>query len=193
MEKTLKTVAIKPELAARFSKVIDRDLLARVFITRSLSFTMQSQIYSNWCWAATATSVVKFYTPASTWTQCKVACSEKGLTTCCNTPVPAACNTYGTLGSSLTTVGRFNKSEAASSTTFAKIKTEILAGRPVGARTAWSGGGAHFVAIYGYQEIGATKYLMIDDPISGKQTMTWATFQTSYRNSGTWTHTYYTK
>lgn len=193
MEKILKPVAIKPELTARFSKVIDRNLLAKIFITRTLSFTMQSQIYSNWCWAATATSVVKFYTPASTWTQCKVACSEKGLSTCCSTPVPAACNTYGTLGSSLTTVGRFNKSEAASLTTFAKIKTEILAGRPVGARTAWSGGGAHFVAIYGFQEFGSTKYLMIDDPISGKQSMTWATFQTSYRNSGTWTHTYYTK
>lgn len=193
MAKATGTLTAKPLVAQNFSKVIDRTIWQNLFVTRSLAFTMQAQIYSNWCWAATSTSVAKFYSAASAWTQCKVACKEKNLTTCCNTPVPSPCNTYGTLGSSLTTVGHFKTSEAASATTFAKVKAEILAGRPVGARTAWSGGGAHFVAIYGYQELGALKYLMIDDPISGKQTMTWATFQSSYRNSGTWTHTYYTK
>jgi hypothetical protein len=177
-----------------FSRVIiDRRILERLLNTHALSFTMQLQLFSNWCWAATATSVSKYYKPASTWTQCKVASVEKNINSCCNSPLPAGCNTYGTLGSSLTTVGQFNFSEGAASTTWTKVKNEILAGRPIGARTAWSGGGAHFVAIYGYQEYGGQKYLMIDDPIYGKSTMTLATFMTSYRGSGTWTHTYYTK
>jgi hypothetical protein len=193
MEKTIRPVVLNPAVARTFSKSIDRTILQKLLNTRSLAFTMQAQVYSNWCWAATSTSVAKFYSAASAWTQCKVACAEKSLTTCCNTPVPAPCNTYGTLGTSLTTVGHFNKSELAPATTFAKVKAEIQAGRPIGARTAWSGGGAHFVAIYGYQDYGGQQYLMVDDPISGKQTMTWATFQTKYRNSGTWTHTYYTK
>jgi hypothetical protein len=193
MEKTLSAAAINPAIARNFSKVIDRTILQKILATRSLAFTMQHQIYSNWCWAATSTSVAKFYSAATTWTQCKVACAEKSLSTCCNTPVPSPCNTYGTLDTSLTTVGHFNKWEAAGSTTFAKVKAEILAGRPIGARTAWSGGGAHFVAIYGYQDYGSSQYLMVDDPISGKQTMTWNTFRTSYRSSGTWTHTFYTK
>ncbi len=193
MPSKFETIKIKPISSAVFKKVVlDRNILKKLLNTRALSFTMETQLFSNWCWAATATSVAKFIAATTTWTQCKVACTEKGLTTCCNSRLPSACNTYGTLGSSLTTVGHFNKSEAASSTTWVKVKAEIVAGRPIGARTAWSGGGAHFVAIYGYQEYGGQQYLMIDDPIYGKSTMTYATFQTLYRNSGTWTHTYYT-
>lgn len=193
MAKKFESLKIRPieKLKLRYD-IIDRSILQKLFSTRSLAFDMQTQLFSNWCWAATSTSVASFYSPTTTWTQCKVACKEKNLTTCCNSPLPSACNTYGTLGSSLTTVGHFNKSEAASATTWEKVKAEIKAGRPIGARTAWSGGGAHFVAIYGYQDYGGIHYLMVDDPIYGKSTMTFATFQTLYRNSGTWTHTYYT-
>lgn len=195
MSKTFQNLSTKPlEAVVSTRRVLSKTILDRLLNIHSLAFTMQSQIYSNWCWAATASSVAVFYTSSSNvWTQCKVACKEKNLTTCCNSPVPSPCNTYGTLGSSLTTVGHFNNSEAAAATTWAKVKAEILAGRPIGARTAWSGGGAHFVAIYGYQDYGGQHYLMVDDPIYGKSTMTWDTFKTKYRNSGEWTNTYYTK
>lgn len=194
MPNTFGTVKVQPVSSLALKKfIVHRKILDKLFSVHKLPFTMQSQLFSNWCWAATSTSVAVFYSAGTTWTQCKVACKEKNLTTCCNSPLPSPCNTYGTLGSSLTTVGHFNTSELASATTWSKIKAQILAGRPVGARTVWSGGGAHFVAIYGYQEYGGKQYLLVDDPIYGKSTMTYATFQTMYRNSGTWSHTYYTK
>ena len=62
------------------------------WFTRSLGFDMQAQTQSNWCWAATSTSVSHFYWWASPWTQCKVANGELNLTTCCQSPVPSACN-----------------------------------------------------------------------------------------------------
>jgi hypothetical protein len=63
-------------------------------------------------------------------------------------------------------------------------------GRPVGARTAWSGGGAHFVCIIG--TLGGDMYA-VDDPISGKSDVSENVFRTMYLNSGTWTDTFYTR
>ena len=36
--------------------------------TTTLPFNMEAQTETNWCWAATATSVSHFYASSSTWT-----------------------------------------------------------------------------------------------------------------------------
>ena len=68
--------------------IIDRPFFERPQFINSvtLPFTMQVQTQSNWCWAATATSVSLFYTSSSTWTQCTVANGELNLTDCCSRP-----------------------------------------------------------------------------------------------------------
>src|SRR5947208_3058242 len=63
-----------------------------LFFSRSLAFNMQAQTQSNWCWAATARSVSHYYWFLSRWSQCNIACAELSLTTCCDAPVPDACN-----------------------------------------------------------------------------------------------------
>ena len=45
------------------------------YATRALVFNMQAQTESNWCWAATSTSVSRFYCSLSPWTQCKLLAS----------------------------------------------------------------------------------------------------------------------
>ena len=50
---------------------------------------------------------------------------------------------------------------------FEQVRDEIDARRPVGARIGWSGGGGHFMVIYGYSFVGGTQYFDIDDPIYG--------------------------
>jgi hypothetical protein len=75
---------------------------------------------------------------------------------------------------------------------FQAVDDEIDGGRPLGIRVAWSGGGAHFLSVIGYLE-GATNYVAVDDPIYGKSDLTYATLETSYQGSGTWTHSYYTQ
>jgi len=73
---------------------------------------------------------------------------------------------------------------------FSDVIGQMRIGRPVGARTAWSGGGAHFVALIGTLPGGM---YAVDDPISGKSDVTEAAFKSSYLGSGTWTHTYFTR
>src|ERR1017187_4330517 len=174
---------------------LQRELQLRYFwyVTRSLAFNMQLQTQSNWCWAATSTSVSLFYWSASGRTQCKVAGAELNLTTCCNSPVPGACNVPWYLDKALTRTHNF-VSIVSSTVSFDQVKAEIDAGRPVGVRIGWSGGGGHFVAIYGYTRIlGVADYFDIDDPIYGKSHLTVSDFSSNYQGSGSWTHTYFTK
>jgi len=157
--------------------------------TIRLNFAMEMQTQTNWCWAATSKSVADYYNPGHGWTQCTIANAEKAQTTCCTNGSSAACNAYGTLDTSLTTVGHFN-SMVGGQVAYSDVIGQMRIGRPVGARTAWSGGGAHFVCIIGTLPGGL---FAIDDPISGKSDVTEAAFKTAYLGTGSWTHTYYTR
>jgi Papain-like cysteine protease AvrRpt2 len=167
-------------------------ILGRLFSSRQLSFTMEAQTQTNWCWAATATSVSHFYWFWSTWTQCKVANGELGRADCCNSSVPSLCNVPWYLDRALTRTNNY-VSIMSGQASFQQVRAEIDAGRPVGARIGWSGGGGHFMAIYGYSTALGDEYLDIDDPIYGKSHLTFADFASNYQGSGSWTHTYFTK
>ncbi|MDD5199094.1 MAG: papain-like cysteine protease family protein [Terrimicrobiaceae bacterium] len=163
-----------------------------LFITRSLAFDMQAQTQSNWCWAATSRSISHFYWQASPWTQCKIAGAELNLTTCCQSPVPDACNVSWLLSKALTRTKNFVS--VTGPVSFATVRAEIDAGRPVGARIGWSGGGGHFVVIHGYTHvIGGEDWFDIDDPIYGKSHLKVSDFTNNYQSTGTWTDTDFTK
>jgi hypothetical protein len=167
------------------------NILGKLFASKQLAFNMQAQTQSNWCWAATATSVSHFYWLWSTWTQCAVANNELGRSDCCNSTVPSACNVPWYLDKALTRTRNFVS--VMGPATFQQVRDEIDAGRPVGARVGWSGGGGHFMVIYGYSFVVGTQYFDIDDPIYGKSHLSVSGFSSNYQGSGTWTHTYFTK
>jgi hypothetical protein len=167
------------------------DIFGTLFSSKQLTFDMQEQTESNWCWAATATSVSHFYWSWSTWTQCLVANGELGHNDCCNSPVPSACNVPWYLDRALTRTNNFVSIIGPAS--FQQVREEIDAGRPVGARVGWSGGGGHFMVIYGYSFVAGDEYFDIDDPIYGQSHLPVSDFASTYQGSGTWTHTYLTK
>jgi hypothetical protein len=153
-----------------------------------LVFTMQHQQQTNWCWAANGASVAAYY--GDTWTQCAVANGELGRNDCCSpTGASGACNVYGFLDQALSVVGHFDHMTGGTATR-SVVTTEIDAGRPVGARTAWSGGGAHFVQLIG---VLPGDLYAVDDPIFGKSDVSRSVFTTTYQGSGSWTHTYFTR
>jgi hypothetical protein len=169
-----------------------RDIGKWLSLWDRLNFTMQHQEQSNWCWAATSTSVSHYYDAGSAWTQCSVAGAQTGRNDCCGAGASGACNIYGYLDQALTTVGCFDHMVSGTST-YATVDAEIAAGRPVGIRVAWAGGGAHFLAIIGTRDLAPT-YVAVDDPIYGKSDHTWDDLRTSYQGDGdTWTHTYFTQ
>jgi hypothetical protein len=98
---------------------------------------------------------------------------------------------YGYLDKALGVVSCFDHWDG-NVAAFQVVDDEVDAGRPVGVRVSWSGGGAHFLAIIGYLE-DVQNYVAVDDPIYGKSDARYDTMKSGYHGTGTWTDTYYTK
>lgn len=161
-----------------------------LFTNVRLGFNMQRQTQSNWCWAATSTSVSLFYNANSGWTQCGVASAELDLA-CCTNPPTSGCNVPWYLNAALSRTGNFVSVTGVA--TFSTVESELQAGRVLGARVGWHGGGGHFMAIYGCGSRAGTQYFDIDDPIYGRSSPSVAIFTNNYQGSGSWTHTYLTR
>lgn len=165
--------------------------LAAAAPERKLGFTMERQEQDLWCWSATSVSVATFYGRAGRWTQCSLAARVLDRD-CCGAAANGACNTTNNLSAPLREVGAFDRWESGS-LDFAKVKAEIDAGRPLGWRIAWAGGGGHFAVIEGYKETEGT-WLSVDDPLFGPGDVTVDTLLGGrYASSGRWTDTYFTK
>jgi hypothetical protein len=158
---------------------------------RCLAFRVQRQEHSNWCWTAVATSVALYYGPRSGWTQCAVADRDLRCTDCCRRARPNPCNVYGHLQKALHTVHHLDRLVYRRAT-LARAQAEIDAGRPLGARIAWAGGGAHSIAVVGYRR--EHGLLMIDDPTYGRSHLEYRTLCRNYLGlGGAWNRSYYTK
>ncbi|RZK55970.1 MAG: hypothetical protein EOO91_12995 [Pedobacter sp.] len=158
---------------------------------KELKFSMQRQVQDNWCWAANAASISIFYDNHSGWTQCLVATDVFPGKSCCVNAAP--CNEPWYLDEALQITSNFNAPLIYSPINLAEIKAQVDNGRLIGTRIGWSGGGGHFVSIYGYNDIGQDPFLYIADPIYGNSFVKLSSFNTSYQNNGRWTHTYYTQ
>lgn len=163
-----------------------------------IELAMQAQCHSNWCWAAVAASVARYYDPNDTVRQCEIANLELQRVDCCLYPCDAKgvdFNVTNVFASPLRRVGclrylaRFQRAEPS------RILEELKAGRPVCVRTVWRDGGAHFLAIVGYwTDPDDTTILTLDDPFWGRSEYDYDQFAEHYQLlGGTWNDTYYTR
>lgn len=161
--------------------------------SRNLSFRMQHQVHSNWCWAAVATSVARYYNPKSKWTQCTVAAGKLSRKRCCGKHVNSKCNKIGHLQHTLKLVGHVtDQAYLEGAVPFSCARREIDAGRPLAVRTQWRGSEiGHVLAIVGYHN--GLEMLTVDDPTYGRSHVHYRIFCRDYRGSGKWTRSYYTK
>jgi hypothetical protein len=164
-------------------------------LSRNLDFRMQPQMHSNWCWAAVSTSIARFYDPESKWTQCGVANRNLHRRSCCGKGVNGKCNVTAHLKDALALVRHAERPPQAKSIgriSFRRAQQEIDAGRPLAVRTQWRGGeGAHFLTIVGYHR--EFELLTIADPLFGRSHWHYRAFSKSYRHSGQWKNSYFTK
>ena len=157
-----------------------------------LDFTMLHQEQSNWCWCATSLSVRRYYDPTTALAQCQAANTILPRTDACTDPTNANVNKPWYLDDALSDLGNLRESIVSGSLAWDATKSEIDTGHPLGCRTAWSGGGAHFICVEGYLD-DTTKMVAVDDPIYGQSDVTLNTFLTMYQGTGTWTHSYKVK
>jgi hypothetical protein len=154
---------------------------------RSLRFVLQPPRQTQWSWAAIAAGVAAFFHDAH-WSQCRIVNATLDRRTCCSGGSSADCNRPASLDAALGRIGRLGR-VADAPLSFSQIAAELDAGRPVGVRIAWSGGGAHVVAISGYAAPGL---LEVQDPWFGRVVVDHAAFRSRYQGTGRWTHSYRT-
>jgi Papain-like cysteine protease AvrRpt2 len=159
---------------------------------KRLSFTMQHQQQTQWCWAATSVSVARFYDGRTRWTQCGMVDAALGQHGCCHQGGSARCNRPNVLDAPLARADILARRQNAA-VGYSAIRAEIDAGRPVAWRIGWRGGGGHFAVIEGYQRRGA-QWVAIDDPWYGQSDVAVSTLLGGrYQQTGAWTHTYFTR
>jgi len=159
----------------------------------TLSFTMQDQEQTQWCWSAVAVSVALFYDAGTAWSaQCGLAGAELSKA-CCPAGSDPTANVPWYLDLALQRAGRYN-TWATGPATRGQIQTEIDADRPLGVRIGWNAGGGHFVIISAYAWTPTSEQVTVENPdgYTGQQTMDLADLTSNYQGAGTWTHSYWT-
>jgi hypothetical protein len=157
----------------------------------SINFRMQRQLQSNWCWAATSTSVSHYFEQASSWTQCKVADATLQANDCCGGGANGHCNIPYYLDDALATTGNF-LAFVPGKQALTEVQKEIAAGRPLCIRVGWVGDGGHFLSIIGWMVAASgITYFTLADPIYGVSTVTMDTLDGTYQGSGEWSHSYF--
>ncbi|MFC5550973.1 C39 family peptidase [Massilia aerilata] len=162
-------------------------------LAKTLPFAMEKSREKDWCWAATAVSVSRYYNPQSPWNQCKVADACLSLP-CCHQPAPANCLRTYSLTGPLRKTANLNR-YGAGSASLQDVETEINNGRPVCCHVKWRGKGGHFVAIVGYDLL--AQQVIVEDPKGNVARLPYAVFCKSYsvgsNKGGVWDYTYYTQ
>jgi len=164
----------------------------------SLPFQMQHQLQTQWCWAAVTASTAAYYASNGGWTQCKVVNALLQQAVCCASGNSTACNQPFYLDRALSRTGNLS-ALTTGKLSLGQVWAEIDAGRPIGVRIGWGGGGGHFVALSGYFPAGysptgysTTGRVQVQDPWFGPSSTDYLAFSTRYQGFGSWTHTYRT-
>ena len=133
---------------------------ARAQTTRVLDVRLVGQETSMWCWA-TVTQMSTEFTGSAKVRQCAEANTRFTRTDCCATPANCVFGgwpEYAKWG--------FNSVQTADFVplTWAQLKAEINANRPVNFSWGWTAGGGHIMVANGFYESGATQNVWVSDP-----------------------------
>ena len=166
-----------------------------------MRFDVQRQQRTKWCWAAITTSILGFFHPDRTVTQCQVvqrcldplADGDGAGADCCRRGRIKACNRTFKLVDALDEMG-LSSSRCNYPLTLDEVREQIHAGVPVAVRIGWRGGGGHFVVVTAVADEAARKgqtWLRVADPLDQAASyVTYDMLKHSYKGQGTWTHTY---
>jgi hypothetical protein len=169
------------------------------------TFNMQTQDETDWCWAAVAVSINAYLDPpadpmgAPTWTQPSLATEvlaqelQWNPAVDCSADPTLACDRPAGLDDALSITGNLMPGGYRSNCflDFASLQAWMDQQLPVGARILWPGGGAHFVALSGYQVFASGEQkVVVQDPLYGPSIQDYSSLRGQYIYYGSWNDTY---
>lgn len=161
-----------------------------------LPFRVQRQgTHAQWCWAAVTATISGYPNPPhnAPISMCELASNEFGQK-CCANPTPGPCDVQNTLDGPLDRIGRLRQPVIIGYLSPTAVSNELSANRPLPIRVVWtkSGGGGHFVVIYGIRLVGAQVQFAVSDPIYGETSVDGAALVSGgyLAGGGAWSHSY---
>jgi hypothetical protein len=161
-----------------------------------LPFQVQRQgVHAQWCWAAVTATISGYPNPPhnNPISMCQLASNEFGLA-CCAIPTPTGCDNQNTLDGPLGRIGRLRQPIITGYLSPTAVAAELGANLPLPIRVVWtrSGGGGHFVVVYGIRLLPNGVQFAVSDPIYGESSvMGTALIAGGYlAGGGTWSHSY---
>jgi len=190
-----------------------------VVAQKTIRFRIQRQEQSEWCWAAVAVSVERYFDPGSKLKQCDVANKVlpeeyEGVTDAQGNPIftlpdsdseccchcccdPESCDLPAGLDTALQKVYKWRIS-LGRALTFLEVQREIDRGRPIGVGIKWTTGGSsgnpgttgHYVVIRGYRMLSSgVSQVYVADPLNASGLVDFDEFTFSYYGEGQWVET----
>jgi hypothetical protein len=160
-----------------------------------LSVTPQRQLFDNWCWAAIASVLGRYY-GTSAASQSEIAshllrldCAGIDGNIDGDDELRVRADAEMRLDAALALVGCYSH-WSAGKPLFDRVRFEINLGRPFAARIEWQSGGAHYVLVRGYRDEG--KRIIVADPLHGEAEYPLFDFPSRYQLGGAWTETFWT-
>ncbi|MER5635900.1 papain-like cysteine protease family protein [Kitasatospora sp. NPDC002227] len=153
---------------------------------RKLNLTMQQQVNSNWCWAASGNTIATYYGYNYSQNQfCNAAFGRSTNSTCPNSQAA-----LDDVQNALSWIGINPGSYVNGYLRYSTVQSEIDANRPVETRIQWSSGGGHMEVIYGYDV--SNNWVYWGDPWPSDNRYNWADYWYYVsNNSFSWTHSLY--
>lgn len=130
----------------------------------TLAVDLRSQQTRMWCWAASAQMIMSYM--GTNVNQCIQANNRFSRTDCCTiSPCPSPPNSHPCVTGGWPEFGKygftFNTSGALS---WAALKGQIDAGKPIAFSWGWDGGGGHMMVVNGYKTWGPFSWVHVLDP-----------------------------
>jgi hypothetical protein len=188
-----------------------------VIAQKRINFRIQLQEESEWCWAAVAASIEKYFNPRSAVEQCNVV--NRVLQTssndfddgcsggcddckCCCHPDSDICNTPAQLADALQEIYKW-RATLPRPLRFDEVQREIDGGRPIGVGITWASGNStpngtssnpqpkgHFVVVRGYRVLSSgARQVYVADPLNASGLVDFDEFTLAYYGDGAWTET----
>ncbi|SES12461.1 papain-like cysteine protease family protein [Actinokineospora terrae] len=177
--------ATRSALAATLVAVLAWLVSSPASAQAAAAFTMQAQQQTNWCWAASGTSIAASHgVNVSQNNFCALAKNRSTGTQCPNDQADLAQvrNGFSRLGFSSPGSYVYN------TISYSAVQSQLNAAQPIETRILWKSGGGHMHVLYGFDS--AKSWVYWGDPWPDNYRYNWATYSYYVNNSSfSWTHT----
>ena len=164
-----------------------------------LEFRLEHQKQSQWCWAAVAISICRFYSDQNWPSQCQLVNDVFSGTSggdCCQDGSSSECDMPWDLRDVLNRAKHLQQ-PVRGVISFQDLTNEIEARRPVAARILLADMTAHFVVLVGCSEDDdGAQWVKVADPSDASGSLTTipvSAFLNDYKPGANWDQSYFTK